>query len=168
MGTVWLTDEQQRAWRAYLRMQARLTAELNRQLQAESGLSLPDYEVLVQLTDAPAGRLRPYELQKLLEWEQSRLSHHLARMQRRDLIARQECHDDARGAYIAITGTGREAITAAAPGHVDTVRRLFFDHLDGDQVRLVEQLSGGVLAALDQPPSRKGTRRARRPGPQGR
>src|SRR4051812_20158966 len=85
MGTPWLTDEQQRAWRAYLRMQARLSAELNRQLQAESGLSLSDYEVLVRLTDTPAGRLRPYELQKALEWEQSRLSHHLARMQRRGL-----------------------------------------------------------------------------------
>ncbi|OJF12417.1 MarR family winged helix-turn-helix transcriptional regulator [Couchioplanes caeruleus] len=149
MGTVWLTDEQQRAWRAYLRMQARLTAELNRQLQAGSGMSLSDYEVLVQLTDAPAGRLRPYELQKALEWEQSRLSHHLGRMQRRDLIVRQNCDDDGRGAYIVVTDTGREAIAAAAPGHVTTVRRLFFDHLDAEEVRLVGQLSDGVLAALD-------------------
>jgi hypothetical protein len=70
-GTGWLTDEQQRAWRAYQRMQARLAAALNRQVQAESGLSLPDYEVLVQLTDAPDGRLRPFELQRVLEWSRA-------------------------------------------------------------------------------------------------
>ncbi|MEV6596331.1 MarR family transcriptional regulator [Actinoplanes sp. NPDC051346] len=149
MGTIWLTDEQQRAWRAYLGMQARLTAELNRQLQAESGLSLSDYDVLVKLTDAAGGRLRPYELQRALEWEQSRLSHHLGRMQRRGLVARQDCDDDGRGSYIVVTDAGRDAIASAAPGHVNTVRRLFFDHLDAEQVRVVEQLANGVLAALD-------------------
>jgi DNA-binding MarR family transcriptional regulator len=147
MGTSWLTDEQQRAWRAYLRMQAHLTAELNRQLQAESGLSLSDYEVLVQLTDTPAGRLRPYELQKALEWEQSRLSHHLARMQRRGLVTREDCDDDGRGTFIVVTEAGRAAITAAAPGHVAAVRRLFFDHLDPEQTRTVEQLGNSVLGA---------------------
>src|SRR4051812_27768009 len=113
--TSWLAEDEQQLWRAYLRMQAGLTAELNRQLQAESGLSLADYEVLVQLTDAPDGRLRPYELQRGLEWEQSRLSHHLARMQRRGLVGREECATDGRGAYITLTDTGRHAIGAAAP-----------------------------------------------------
>src|ERR687889_736361 len=108
--TFWLTEDEQRQWRAYLRMQAQLNAELNRQLQADSELSLADYEVLVQLTDAPDGRLRPYELQRALEWEQSRLSHHLARMQRRGLVERQECPSDARGAFVTLTGAGRSAI----------------------------------------------------------
>jgi DNA-binding MarR family transcriptional regulator len=148
-GTGWLTDEQQRAWRAYQRMQARLTAVLNRQLQADSGLSLPDYEVLVQLTDAPDGRLRPFELQRVLEWEQSRLSHHLTRMQRRGLISRQECGEDGRGAYVVLTDAGREAITAAAPGHVATVRGHFFDHLSPEQVSTLEDLSSRVLDRLD-------------------
>jgi DNA-binding MarR family transcriptional regulator len=144
-----LSDEQQRAWRAYQRMQARLTAALNRQLQAESGLSLPDYEVLVQLTDAPDGRLRPFELQRVLEWEQSRLSHHLTRMQRRGLVAREECGDDRRGAYVVLTAAGRDAITGAAPGHVTTVRRHFFDHLTPEQVTTLEDLSSRVLDRLD-------------------
>lgn len=69
----WLDADEQRAWRAYLRMQGRLTARLNRQLQADSGLSLADYDVLVHLTDHEEGRLRPYELQRDLQWEQSRL-----------------------------------------------------------------------------------------------
>ncbi|GGK76065.1 MarR family transcriptional regulator [Planomonospora parontospora subsp. parontospora] len=144
----WLDDDQQRAWRAYLRMQARLSAELNRRLQAASGLSLADYDVLVHLTDAPDGRLRPYELQRALEWEQSRLSHHLSRMQRRGLVERQECADDGRGAFIVLTATGRQAITDAAPGHVQAVRDLFFDALDPDQVDVLRHLADRVLARL--------------------
>jgi len=145
----WLTDEQQRAWRAYLRMHAHLTAALNRQLQVDSGLSLPDYEVLVQLTDTPAGRLRPFELQRALEWEQSRLSHHLSRMQRRTLVTRQECDDDGRGAYVVITDVGRSAISAAAPGHVEAVRRQFFDHLTPAQVSTIEVVGTQVLTHLE-------------------
>ncbi|GAT69493.1 winged helix-turn-helix transcriptional regulator [Planomonospora sp. ID91781] len=144
----WLDDDQQRAWRAYLRMQARLSAELNRRLQAASGLSLADYDVLVHLTDALDGRLRPYELQRALEWEQSRLSHHLSRMQRRGLVERQECADDGRGAFVVLTATGRQAITDAAPGHVQAVRDLFFDALGPDQVDVLRHLADRVLARL--------------------
>ncbi|WP_218104921.1 MarR family winged helix-turn-helix transcriptional regulator [Micromonospora mirobrigensis] len=147
--TRWLDEDEQRAWRAYLRMQAQLTARLGRQLQADAGLSLADYEVLVQLTDAADGRLRPFELQRCLQWEQSRLSHHLARMQRRGLVERQECPEDARGAFVAITEAGRAAIETAAPGHVATVRRLFLDHLGRDQLRTLEQLADQVTAGID-------------------
>lgn len=146
--TRWLTDDEQRAWRAYLRVHAQLAAALHRQLQADSGLSLADYEVLVRLTDIPDGRLRPHELQRTMEWEQSRLSHHLHRMQRRGLIRLEECAGDRRGAYIVLTDAGRDAITAAAPGHVDAVRRLFFDHLTPEQVTIIEELNTQVLARL--------------------
>ncbi|MEU6411756.1 MarR family transcriptional regulator [Microbispora sp. NPDC046933] len=145
----WLDTDEQRAWRAYLRMQGRLTARLNRQLQTDSALSLADYEVLVHLTDRQEGRLRPYELQRDLQWEQSRLSHHLTRMQRRGLVTREECADDGRGAYVVITEEGRRAITAAAPGHVETVRRLFFDGLTREQVAALERLATDVLDRLD-------------------
>ncbi|MEV1206472.1 MarR family winged helix-turn-helix transcriptional regulator [Microbispora rosea] len=144
----WLDADEQRAWRAYLRMQGRLTARLNRQLQADSGLSLADYDVLVHLTDREEGRLRPYELQRDLQWEQSRLSHQLTRMQRRGLVRREECVDDGRGAYVVITEEGRRAITAAAPGHVETVRRLFFDGLTREQVTALERLTADVLDRL--------------------
>lgn len=152
-GTRWLDDDQQRAWRAYLGMQSRLAAELNRQLQADSGLSLADYDVLVQLTDAPDGRLRPYELQRELDWEQSRLSHHLSRMQRRGLIRREECGDDGRGAYVRLTDAGRQAIDAAAPGHVDTVQRLIFDALTSEQVTALHRIATQVLDRLTPPPA---------------
>jgi hypothetical protein len=76
-----LDDGEQRAWRCYLQLHRQLLARLNRQLQADSGLSLADYEVPVRLAEAPDGRLRPFELQRGLEWEQRRLSHQLRRMQ---------------------------------------------------------------------------------------
>jgi DNA-binding MarR family transcriptional regulator len=148
-STRWLDDDEQRTWRAYVRMQARLAAELNRQLQATANLSLADYEVLVRLTDAADERLRPYELQKTLDWEQSRLSHHLSRMQRRDLVRREDCDDDGRGAYIVLTDAGRRAIISAAPDHVETVRHLFFDALKPAQVTALRRLATQVLDRLD-------------------
>ncbi|MFG1901452.1 MarR family winged helix-turn-helix transcriptional regulator [Micromonospora carbonacea] len=151
-GTRWLDDDQQRAWWAYLRMQAEVAARLGRQLQADSGLSFADYGVLVQLAEAPDGRLRPFELQRDLQWEQSRLSHHLGRMQRRGLVDREECPQDARGAFVVLTAAGRAAIEAAAPAHVDTVRRLVFDRLDPDEVRALEWIATRVVEGLDAGP----------------
>jgi DNA-binding MarR family transcriptional regulator len=148
-GTHWLTDDEQRAWRAYLRMQARLATELNRQLQAASRLSLADYDVLVQLSDTEGGRLRPYELQRALDWEQSRLSHHLGRMQKRDLVRREDCDDDGRGAWIVLTEAGRAALSSAAPGHVTAVRDLLIDALDPGQVDALHGIATTVLKRLD-------------------
>ncbi|ETK31398.1 MarR family winged helix-turn-helix transcriptional regulator [Microbispora sp. ATCC PTA-5024] len=145
----WLDEDEQRAWRAYMRMQGRLTAHLNHRLQADSGLSLADYEVLVLLTDVPDGRLRPFEIQRGLDWEQSRLSHHLSRMQRRGLIAREECAEDGRGALVVLTDEGRRAIGAAAPAHVETVRRVVFDGLSEEEVTALERLSSRVLDRIE-------------------
>ncbi|GAA1404027.1 MarR family winged helix-turn-helix transcriptional regulator [Catellatospora coxensis] len=145
--TRWLDEHEQRTWRGFLGLQRQLIGQLNRQLQVDSGLSLADYDVLVQLTDTPEGRLRPFELQTELQWEQSRLSHHLTRMQRRGLIDREECADDGRGAFVVLTDAGRSAITAAAPGHVDTVRRLFFDRLTPQQLATLQQVSDQVLGS---------------------
>jgi DNA-binding MarR family transcriptional regulator len=148
-STQWLDEREQRAWRTFNRMQGKLAARLNRQLQADSGLSLADYEVLVHLTDNPDGRLRPFELQRVMHWEQSRLSHHLGRMQRRGLVGREECTADGRGAFIVVTDAGRRAIEAAAPGHVETVRRLFLDGLTGEDLVALERLSTQVLDRLN-------------------
>ncbi|HEV7897354.1 MAG TPA: MarR family transcriptional regulator [Planosporangium sp.] len=146
----WLDDDEQRAWRGYLRMHGRLGARLNRQLQVDSELSLADFDVLVQLTDVSDARVRVVELARALQWEQSRMSHQIARMQRRGLVVREECPDDRRGAFVVLTPAGRRAIETAAPRHVETVRRLFFDLLTDDQVRTLATISDQVLAALDE------------------
>src|SRR3954453_5536842 len=144
----WLTDDEQRAWRGLVQMTSGLDARLQRELQQSSGLSLADYDVLVLLTEAPDGRLRMFELVDDLQWEQSRLSHHVARMQRRGLVAREECTTDKRGAFVVLTDAGRDAIEKAAPPHVDTARRLVFDGLSGEQIAMLEAFVGRVLSRL--------------------
>src|SRR6202166_2631955 len=114
MTGAWLSDDEQRAWRTYLRMSSLLPAALNRQLQQDCGLTLPEYEVLVQLSEAPEHRLRPFQVCEALNWEQSRLSHQLTRMERRGLVLRRECMADGRRAFIELTVARDAAIGAAA------------------------------------------------------
>jgi DNA-binding MarR family transcriptional regulator len=144
----WLTEEEQRAWRGLLRMTSQLNARMNRQLLQEYGISLPDYEVLVVLSEAPEGRLRVFEVADALAWEQSRVSHQLARMQRRGLITREGCATDARGAFAVLTTVGRAAIEQAAPAHVEQVRQLVFDELSHEQVSALTEITTRVLDRL--------------------
>ena len=145
----WLDEREERAWRALQFMQMRLEAALARELAADSDLSYPDYVVLVALTDRPDGRLRLFELAHELGWERSRVSHHIARMTTRDLVRKERCGSDRRGAYVVVTDRGRGAITAAAPGHVAAVRRLFVDRLDPDMLDAIGEAAAVVLAGLD-------------------
>ena len=144
----WLTEDEQRAWRGLLRMTAQLNVRMNRQLQDDFGISLADYDVLVVLSEAPGGRRRVFELTDALAWEQSRVSHQLARMQRRGLVAREECPTDARGAFAVLTGAGRDAIERAAPAHVEMVRQLVFDGLSSDQLTALTDVTARVLDRL--------------------
>ena len=146
--TRWLTEEEQRAWRGLLRMTAQLNARANRLLLQEYGISLADYEVLVALSEAPEGQLRVFEVADALAWEQSRVSHQLARMQRRGLITREGCATDARGAFAVLTTVGRGAIERAAPAHVEQVRQLVFDELSHEQVSALTEITTRVLDRL--------------------
>jgi DNA-binding MarR family transcriptional regulator len=143
----WLTDRQQRVWRNYLSMVTRLQTAMNRQLQADCGLSLADYDVLVVLSEQ--GELRVYELAEELGWEQSRLSHQLGRMLPRGLVSRRGSEQDKRGASVEITTAGSAALTAAAPGHVALVRSVLFDGMTADQLRAFEELTSTALARLE-------------------
>ncbi|MER6950558.1 MarR family transcriptional regulator [Nonomuraea sp. NPDC000554] len=145
----WLTDKQQRVWRRWLTLNARLPAALHRELQADAGLSLQDYDVLVQLTDTADGRMRVSDLARALHWERSRLSHHVTRMARRGLVEREECPDDGRGAFIVLTPAGRAAIEQAAPAHVSTVRKLVFDSLSDEELDSLAAITDKVLTQLE-------------------
>jgi len=148
----WLDEREARAWRGYVRMNARLSGAVARQLMTDAGLSDPDYAVLVALSEAPEHRLRPRDLAREVQWEKSRLSHHLARMERRCLVAREGCSGDARGAFVRITETGLRAIRTAAPAHVDAVRNWFIDPLTPEQLDTLADISDAVLARLDGEP----------------
>jgi DNA-binding MarR family transcriptional regulator len=102
----WLDERELRAWRSLQLMQMRLDGELARQLAADSGLSYPDYVVLVALTDRPDGRMRLFELAEVLGWEKSRLSHHIGRMAARELVKKEKCDSDRRGAFVVIDQRG--------------------------------------------------------------
>lgn len=145
----WLDAGQQRAWRAWLDAHAHLSARLNRELQAASGLSLSDYDVLVHLTDVPDGRLRAFELAEGLQWEKSRVSRQVSRMAERGLVAKEAAPEDGRGAYVTLTRGGRRAIEEAAPAHVELVRRLLFDGLTAAQVRTLESIASSVVRRLE-------------------
>ncbi len=131
-------------------MQMRLSGRLARDLAATSDLSYSDYVVLVALTDRPDGRMRLFELASALGWEKSRLSHHVARMAERGLVKKEKCGDDRRGAFVVVTRRGRQAIKAAAPRHVEAVRRLFIDRLTPQQLEAVGAAAETVLAALSE------------------
>ncbi|GAA4108747.1 MarR family transcriptional regulator [Nocardioides fonticola] len=125
----WLSPDEQAIWRDWLAVTSLLPAALQRALHADAGLSLPDFDVLVLLSETDGGRLRVSELARALTWERSRASHHLSRMEKRGLVAREECEDDGRGWFVVLTAAGRDALERAVPGHVDTVRSLFLDPL---------------------------------------
>src|SRR5205814_2064139 len=135
---------EQTAWRAYLDMNAKLTAKLNREMQVQSGISIADYSVLVQLSEHVDARMRVLELARALGWEKSRLSHQLTRMQQRGLIERSNCSEDRRGAWIVLTDKGHDTVIAAAPRHVESVRRYVFDELTPEQVESLGDIARRV------------------------
>ncbi len=144
----WLDDREQHAWRSFQEMHRRLSAAMERRLLLASGLSRADYQVLVPLSESADGRLRARDLARDAGWEKSRLSHQMRRMEQRGLVEREDCPTDARGAYVRLTPAGRSAIEAAAPGHVEDVRRLLFDHLSPAEVDTLAAVADRVLARL--------------------
>ena len=144
----WLDERQQRVWQGYLHLNQDLFAVLEQQLTRDSGLSGADYRVLHPLSEAPGGLLRARDLGSEIGWDRSRLSHHLSRMEDRGLVTREECAEDARGLMVRLTKVGRQAIERAAPGHVEAVRRYFFDQLSSDDIETMAAVFERVLDNL--------------------
>ena len=148
----WLPAEAQQLWRRWLRLNALLPGALHRELQADAGLSLPDFDVLVQLTDSPEGASpgqRPGARTALGAQPGLPPPHpHGAPRPGR----REECRDDGRGAWVVLTEQGRAAIEHAAPAHVATVRRLVFDALTPQEAEVMAEVIEKVLARLEGEP----------------
>ncbi|WP_432837817.1 MarR family winged helix-turn-helix transcriptional regulator [Dactylosporangium sp. CA-092794] len=146
----WLNAEQQRAWLAFMRLQLRMTYEMNRQLQADSAMSFADYHVLNALAGASGGTMSVTALAAQIGWERSRASHHAKRMAARGLVEMTLAARDRRVTEVSLTAAGRDVLSGAAPGHVELVRRLFFDGLDPEVVqRLAESLETVYENVLD-------------------
>lgn len=147
----WLTADQQKSWRAYLTGSALLAEALSRQLEADSGLSLSEYEVLVRLSESEDRTQRMSELATSLVHSRSRLTHTVGRLERRGLVRRETCAADGRGVNCVLTDVGFEALRQAAPGHVRAVRAALVDVLTGEQLSAL----GAVMRAVAEGPAGK-------------
>jgi DNA-binding MarR family transcriptional regulator len=145
MQTGWLNEDEQRAWRAYRRMVLLADAAIARDLSRESGLSIPDYQVLSALSEAEDRRRRLSELAASMQWSASRLSHHVSRMEQRGLVVRTDCDSDGRGAFVVLTPAGYAAIEQAAPGHVASVRRHLIDLLTPEQLAALTDIGENII-----------------------
>src|SRR5215469_7688408 len=145
--THWLTAEEQRTWRAFLDATQLLFSSVEGQLQRESGIPHGYYEILVRLSEAPDRALRMSQLAEASTSSKSRLSHAVARLEERGWIERLDCPTDRRGQIAQLTPAGFAALAAAAPSHVEQVRRSLFDALSADQVRQLAEISAAITAA---------------------
>jgi DNA-binding MarR family transcriptional regulator len=140
-GTRWLDDDEQRAWRSFLKAAAAIDEALDRQLQRDAGMPHAYYQVLAMLSESPGRMLRMSELAQLTTSSASRLSHAVARLEEKGWVRRERHPTDRRGALAVLTDDGYAALRAAAPGHVAAVRDLLFDRLAPEQVAQLRVIS---------------------------
>ena len=148
----WLDSREDRAWRAFVHASHQLPVRLNRDLLQDSGITGSDYEVLAVLSEHPRGRISAQELCGLLQWEKSRLSHQLRRMEELKLIVREPNPADARSVMVRLRPAGRRTIENAAPQHVYSVRRHFIDLFTPAELDALADLNERVLRHLAEEP----------------
>jgi DNA-binding MarR family transcriptional regulator len=157
--TRWLTDHEQRTWRAFLEATRRLDEQLDRELQHQAGLPLAYYTILAMLSEAPDRTLRMSDLARRTWSSRSRLSHAVDRLEEKGWVVRQSCPSDKRGSFARLTDAGFGVLETAAPGHVEGVRRHMFDQLTPSQVdalgaisqRVAQQLTDAAAACPTEP-----------------
>ncbi|MGH3301907.1 MAG: MarR family winged helix-turn-helix transcriptional regulator [Streptosporangiaceae bacterium] len=143
----WLTAEEQRTWRAFLAGVHALLATVEGQLQRDSGVPHGYYEILVRLSEAPDRLLRMSQLAEASTSSKSRLSHAVTRLEERGWVERLECETDRRGQFARLTDAGFAALAAAAPSHVEQVRRSLFDRISPEQARQLNEIMTAIAAA---------------------
>ena len=148
----WLDDDEQATWRAFLTAQRLVSDRVERRLQAGAGMPLAYYEILVRLSEAPGRTLRMSVLADSAMSSRSRVSHAVARMEEAGWITRRSCPTDRRGQLAELTEQGWQALAAAAPDHVDTVREAVFDGLTRDQQAALREAMEAIVAHLSDEP----------------
>jgi DNA-binding MarR family transcriptional regulator len=146
-GPRWLTADEQLAWRAFLQASQELFGAVEAQLQRETGMPHTYYEILVRLSESPGRSLRMSQLAEASASSKSRVSHAVARLEERGWVRRVDCPTDRRGQIAELTEDGYTALSEAAPGHVEQVRRSLFDAITPEQVSQLAAISAAILAA---------------------
>lgn len=142
----WLNDEEQELWRLILGSIRRLERGMDDVLQQDSDLSSSEFSVLVVLSEAKGRQMRLRDLCAALEWDRSRASHQITRMERRGLVLKKKCMDDARGVLVELQDDGMKRLETAAPAHVESVRRMVFDRLSPEDFAFLQRLLSTTMA----------------------
>ena len=150
--TRWLSEDEQRTWRAFLAATRLVFDQLDRELQRDSAMPHGYYEILVRLSEAPERSLRMSALADRSQSSRSRLSHAVARLEENGWVRRENCADDKRGQIARLTDEGFAALAAAAPLHVAGVRAHVFDPLTPEQVDQLRAISTAMVDALQSHP----------------
>jgi DNA-binding MarR family transcriptional regulator len=145
------TRAELQTWREFIETTEALRTVLAARLQSDTGLSPGDYAVLLALSEAENGRMRSSELATRVGWERSRLSHHLGRMERRQLIRRGKAAADSRGAEIGLAPAGAAAFREATAPHLRAIRELFVDALTPEQVAAAADIAAALREHLARP-----------------
>lgn len=145
----WLNAEEQEFWSLLRSSARRVERATGGSVTANADVSLPEYSVLAALADAPKKALRLRELCSALEWDRSRMSHQITRMEQRGLVTKEKSNVDARGVVVRITQQGQDRVDAAKPGYVDAARRVVFDQLDYDDIPVLQKFLAAIVAATD-------------------
>lgn len=136
-STDWLDPIEMRLWRAFLTSTSSVTAELDTQLKAATGMSIDDYDVLANLSEAPDQRLRMSELSQTVVHSRSRLTQRIDRLADQGWVKREKCEEDARGTWAVLTKQGMQTLAEAAPHHLEHVRANFIEHFTPDELEVV-------------------------------
>jgi DNA-binding MarR family transcriptional regulator len=152
-GPRWLSADEQCTWRDFLTASQWLFASVDGQLQRDAGIPLAYYEILVRLSEAPGRALRMTQLAAASASSKSRVSHAVARLEERGWVRRTDCPTDRRGQVAQLTDEGFAALSAAAQGHVEQVRRVLFDPLSAEQLHQLAGISETILAAAASAPA---------------
>lgn len=142
------TSEEFAVWRAYIQTVEILRARVQAKLHADSDLSEGDYKVLLALSEAEEKTLRSSTLASEIEWERSRVSGHLGRMEKRGLIRREACVDDARGSQVVLTDDGARAFRASMLPHLQAIKTYFVDAFTDAQLARVDDITTVLRAHL--------------------
>jgi len=144
----WLSDAEQRTWRAFLEASQRLNEQLDRELWQQAGMPLAYYQILAMLSEAPDHTLRMSDLAHRTWSSRSRLSHAVDRLEENGWVQRVRCPTDKRGSFAVLTDAGYAVLADIAPTHVDSVRRHLFDQLTPEQVDALREVSEVVATQL--------------------
>ncbi|WP_432168175.1 MarR family winged helix-turn-helix transcriptional regulator [Streptomyces sp. bgisy031] len=147
----WLDPDEQQQWYAFAYVLTQLPAALEARMQHDAGIAHFEYVVLSALSMAPERTLRMSELAQYAGSTLSRLSNVVIRLEKRSWVQRRPDPSDGRATLATLTDDGMDKVTAAAPIHIDAVRRLVFDPLTKAQQRQLGAVSQRILGALDAP-----------------